>query len=183
MTKDMIRAAAKARRRSLSRDEVAEMSRCITERLMPLLKDAGTVMCYLSAFNEPDTEGIISSLLSHGKRVVVPVTDTNTCTITPSYLTSLDGLVRGSYGIAEPSQCVPAKTSDIDISVVPGIAFDRSGMRIGFGKGYYDRFLSEFNGHKIGLCYDFQLYDSVPHDEHDIPMDIIITEGNIYNDL
>ena len=159
------------------------MSRRITERVMPLFKDAKTVMCYLSAFNEPDTFEIISLLLSQGKRVVVPVTDTNACTITPSYLTSLDGLRSGSYGIAEPSEYAPADAADIDISVIPGIAFDRSGMRIGFGKGYYDRFLSEFRGLKLGLCYEFQLYDSVPHDRHDIPMDIIITEGNIYNDL
>lgn len=183
MTKDEIRAAAKARRRSLSREEVAEKSKRIYDNLMPLLDSADTVMCYLAAFNEPRTEEIITALLAAGKRVVVPVTHTGSHTITPSYLNSLDALRAGTYGIKEPVECIPARVSDIDIAIIPGIAFDRSGMRIGFGKGYYDRFLSEFKGLKIGLCYEFQLYDSVPHDAHDIPMDIIITEGLVHNDF
>lgn len=183
MTKDEIRAAAVSGRRALSHEDITEKSRAISTRLMPFLEKAGTVMCYIAAFNEPRTADIIQRLFDAGKKIVVPVSDASTCTIHPSYLTSPDRLVRGEYGIPEPAEFIPADIGDIDISVIPGIAFDRSGMRIGFGKGYYDRFLAEFSGTKIGLCYELQLYDSIPHDSHDIPMDIIITEGSIYNDF
>lgn len=183
MTKDEIRAAVKLGRRALSHNDMIAKSKAISAQLIPFLDNASTVMCYLSAFNEPRTDDIIGRLFSEGKRIVVPVTDTGTCTIIPSYLTSPDKLRTGAYGIREPIECAPAQISDIDISIIPGVAFDRSGMRIGFGKGYYDRFLAEFEGLKIGLCYDFQLYESVPHDEHDIAMDIIITEGMLYHDF
>ena len=183
MTKDEIRAAAVSGRRALSHEDITEKSRAISTRLMPFLEKADTIMCYIAAFNEPRTADIIQRLFDAGKKIVVPVSDALTCTILPSYLTSPGKLIRGEYGIPEPSEFIPADIGDIDISIIPGIAFDRSGMRIGFGKGYYDRFLAEFSGMKIGLCYELQLYDSIPHDSHDIPMDIIITEGSIYNDF
>ncbi len=183
MTKDEIRAAAMRERRALLHDDIIKKSRAISTRLMPFLENADTVMCYIAAFNEPRTADIIQRLYDTGKRIVVPVSDTSTCTIHPSYLSSPDRLIKGGYGIPEPMEFIPADVDDIDISIIPGIAFDRSGMRIGFGKGYYDRFLADFRGTKIGLCYEFQLYSSIPCDSHDIPMDIIITEGNIYNDF
>ena len=183
MTKDEIRAAAICGRRALSHEDIIEKSRAIPTRLMPFLDNADTVMCYIAAFNEPRTADIIQALYDAGKQIVVPVSDISNCTIRPSYLSSPDKLIRGGYGIPEPIEFIPADIDDIDISVIPGIAFDKSGMRIGFGKGYYDRFLAEFKGLRIGLCYELQLYDTLPHDLHDIPMDIIITEGNVYNDF
>ena len=183
MTKDEIRAAAIRGRRALSHEDITEKSSAISTRLMPFLKKANTVMCYIAAFNEPRTADIIRQLYAAGKRIVVPVSDASTCTIHPSYLSSPDRLKKGEYGIPEPLEYIPAEIEDIDISIIPGIAFDKSGMRIGFGMGYYDRFLSDFKGTKIGLCYELQLYDSIPHDSHDVPMDIIITEGSIYNDF
>lgn len=179
MTKDEIRAAAKARRRSLTHIEIVTKSNAAQKLLMPFLKSASTVMCYMAAFNEPRTDGIIKSLISNEKRVAVPVTDTKTNTITPVLYT--DELCIGAMGIKEPKIKTSVAVNEIDAAVIPGIAFDRRGMRIGFGAGYYDRLLESFTGLKIGLCYDFQVYDSLPHDKHDIPMDIIVTERTAYD--
>ena len=179
MTKDEIRAAAKKRRRELCNDEINTKSQAIYERLMPLLGTAKTVMCYMSAFNEPRTDRVISELIENGARVAAPVTDTALKTITPALYTGM--LRRGAYGIFEPDKCIEVAPDCIDIAIIPGIAFDRDGRRIGFGSGYYDRFLAEFKGKKIGVCYEFQLYDSLPHDAHDIAMDMIVTERKVYD--
>lgn len=185
ISKDEIRAAIKAKRRALSDAEIKEKSRLITGNLLslPYLSEASTVMTYLSAFKEPDTSGIIDYLHQSEKKIVVPISNTSDYTITPSYLSSPDKLVRGAYGIFEPSECIAADINDINIALIPGIAFDIRGMRVGFGKGYYDRFLEQFTGLKIGICYDFQMLDFVPASEHDVKMDIIITEKRIYNDF
>lgn len=185
MTKDELRAAMKELRRALSVSEINEKTSEILKSLTTLdaFTSSGTVMTYLSAFKEPSTDGIIDYLFRSGKRIVVPVSNTDSCTITPSLLTSPDKLIKGAYGIKEPSECIEVPIENIDIALIPGIVFDRSGMRIGFGKGYYDRFLSEFQGVKIGICYDFQIQESIPSSPHDIAMDIIITEKRIYNDF
>ncbi|MBR0366428.1 MAG: 5-formyltetrahydrofolate cyclo-ligase [Clostridia bacterium] len=179
MTKDEIRAAAKERRRALCREDVIKKSQDIFDRLMPLLDTAKTVMCYMSAFNEPRTDRVIAELIKNGVRVAVPVTDTDTKTITPALYTG--ELKRGAYGIYEPEDRIAIDPNNIDIAVIPGIAFDRRGTRIGFGAGYYDRFLAGFVGKKIGICYELQLYDEIPHDEHDIAMDTIVTERKVYD--
>lgn len=183
MTKSEIRDKMKAMRRALSKDDAALLSRSITEKVcsLPCFVNAGTVMTYISAFKEPDTAAIIENTLLNNKKCVVPVSNTDTHTITPVYIT--DTLVKGAYGIPEPDIINEADISDIDIALIPGIAFDMHGNRTGFGMGYYDRFLSQFKGLKIGLCYDFQLLPSIPADEHDIRMDLIITEKRIYDDF
>ena len=185
ISKDEIRAAIKAKRRALSYDDVKQKSGSITDNLLslPFFSDAKTVMVYLSAFKEPDTSGVIDYLYRSGKKIVVPISNTDNYTITPSYLASPDKLTRGAYGIREPQEVLTADINDIDIALIPGIAFDARGMRVGFGKGYYDRFLEQFKGIKIGICYDFQMLGFVPASEHDVEMDIIITEKRIYNDI
>ncbi|MCH5212481.1 MAG: 5-formyltetrahydrofolate cyclo-ligase [Oscillospiraceae bacterium] len=185
ISKDEIRAAIKAKRRALSDIDIKTKSKRITDNLLSLscFSEAVTVMTYLSAFKEPDTSEIIDYLYKSGRKIVVPISNTADYTITPSYLPSPDNLVRGAYGISEPSECIIADINDIDIALIPGIAFDLRGMRVGFGKGYYDRFLERFEGIKIGMCYDFQMLKFVPASEHDVKMDIIITEKRIYNDF
>lgn len=184
MTKDELRAEMKRLRRQLSKEEAEQKSRAAAGAVfaLPQYRSAATVMAYMSSFKEISTAAIISDAIKH-KRLVLPVSNTDSLTITPSYLKSESDLVKGAYGIYEPRVIEPAETDDIDAAIIPGIAFDRRGGRLGFGKGYYDRFLSEFRGVKIGFCYEFQLIDELPLDSHDIPMDIIITEKRIYNDF
>ena len=86
-----------------------------------------------------------------------------------------------SFGILEPSDVIEIKhPSEIDVILVPGVAFTREGGRLGMGKGYYDRFLKQCTGVKIGLAYHEQILDVIPTEAHDVDMDILITDETIY---
>lgn len=172
----------RTKRRKMTADEVLSKSARIQKQLFSFDKyvNAKTVMLYVSAFNEPSTIEIIKDATDRKKRVVLPVSDTATETIVLSYLDSLDDLAAGAYGISEPRTIKPADTADIDFILVPGLAFDKNGNRMGFGKGYYDKLLCKTDAEKTALCYEFQLFDDIPAGEHDIPMNTIITEDKLY---
>lgn len=171
----------KARRRALTADEVRDMSARILENLFLIdeFQRAKSVCTFLSAFKEPETGGIIKALTDRGCAVAVPITHTDTGLLTLSYIDGTDSLISGAYGISEPRRVKEARIENIDAVLVPGLAFDRGGGRTGFGKGYYDRLLHSSCSVKIGLCYDFQIIDSVPVQEHDVIMDFIVTEKEI----
>lgn len=181
--KDEIRREMKQKRRSLSKEEIAKYSNEISRKLFSQkeIHNAKTVMTYISAFNEVSTDGITDELFRTGKRVAVPVSNTDTETITVSYIDRSDDFAKGAYGIREPRHIKEAALADIDVIIVPALAFDLSCNRLGFGKGYYDKLLADFRGFKIGICYDFQITDTVFPAPHDVPMDIIITEKRIIN--
>lgn len=181
MTKEQLRDIMRRKRRALTQEEIFSYSRKIREQLFMIdcIKSANTVCTFLSAFKEPDTTEIIRLLLKSDKRVAVPVTDEKSITLSLSYIDSMENLTRGAYGIYEPSAICPADIRDVDAVLVPALAFDRKGGRMGFGKGYYDKLLTEKDCVKIGLCYDFQLFDKIPTEPHDVMMDIIITEKEI----
>ncbi len=167
------------KRRALTNDDVSQLSKAIQDNLFTLdaLRDAKSVCVFMSSFKEPDTTAVIARLFDEGKTVSAPVSDTETSTLTLIRVKSMKDFRKGAYGIAEPSGT--EKVNDADVILVPGLAFDRSGARMGFGKGYYDRLLSLANAVKIGLCYDFQLFDDIPKEEHDAPMNYIVTEKEI----
>lgn len=183
MTKDEIRLKMRAIRRALTKEFITEASDSIQSTILALdcVRSAKTVMMYMSAFNEPKTDKLLNTLSGEGKRIAVPISNADDYTITPSLIT--DGFIRGEYGIAEPETVSPVDVSEIDVAIIPAIAFDKRGMRLGFGKGYYDKFLAEFKGVKIGVGYEFQVLDALPVSAHDIGMDIIITEKRGYNDF
>ena len=170
-------------RKELLTEEIAQKSAEITSVLFSLdcFKNAKTVMVYLSAFKEVDTSTVIERLRNDGKKIVVPISNTDTFTITPSYINGFEDMHKGAYGIWEPDVVKEAAVGDIDLIIVPGIAFDERANRCGFGKGYYDRLLSESRAVKIGLCYDFQIVGELETDEYDIPMDMVISERRIIN--
>lgn len=182
MNKNELREQVRAKRRLMTAEAVTEKSEKIQARLFAFDKylNAKTVMLFMSAFKEPSTDNIIRDSLSRGKKLVIPVSDTETETIIPSYINGFEDLQKGAYGILEPKKIQPADISDIDFFLVPGIVFDKNGNRIGFGKGYYDKILTQSNAEKCALCYEFQLLDKIPSDLHDIKMNTIITEENIY---
>ena len=181
MDKNELRLEMRRKRRLLSPEEISLMSGDIARRLFETeeFKSARTVMVYISAFREVETKDIIRELLRLSKKVIVPVTDTENDDIIPAYIDGPDRLSPGAYGIPEPVSINRADENDIDLIILPGLAFDSEGTRLGFGRGCFDRLLSRTAAKKIGLCYDFQLTDSVPHEEHDIPMDAVITERRI----
>lgn len=179
-SKKELRLRLKAERSGMSHDEVTLKSAVICEKLSKLLRDKRSVMAYCSSFNEVNVDSLMKALIADGRTVAVPVTDKKTSVITPSAIEGLDEIKRGAYGIREPINIRKVHIEDMEAIIVPGLGFDRKGTRLGFGKGCYDRFLANYKGLKIGVCYEFQLFDEIPSDEYDVPMDIIVTESGCY---
>ena len=142
-----------------------------------IFKNAETVMVYLSFKNEVNTRKIIEKAISEKKKVLVPVTSGDDMFL--SVLDDLTSLKKGNFGIEEPS-VIKKWSGEIDICIIPGLGFDKAGGRIGFGKGYYDKFLSKNPCKKIGIAYSEQIKENVFSEPHDIPMDIIVTEKEMF---
>ena len=182
--KDAIRKQVLGVRNKLSEEEVS----CLSERIFLKLKensffnDSINVMVYLDFKHEVKTDTIINYCLQNNKKVYVPICIPETHELCISRITSLDQLQTGHFGIREPFP-EHIRLSDsrlLDLVLVPGVAFDASGNRIGFGAGYYDRFLKRLrpDAVKAALAYSFQVVEHVPSDEYDIPADYIVTENN-----
>ena len=164
---------------NMSLKDYEEKSQTICNTLLqePSIKEGKTIALTISVFPEVDTRGIISELWAMGKRVVVPKCDHNTKQMLFFNLTTFDELVPAPMGLFEPNPLITSsiKYKQIDVCIVPGIVFDQQGYRIGYGGGYYDRFLPHFNGKKISIAFNEQLVNEVPYELHDIPIDLLIT--------
>lgn len=170
-------------RRSLSPDEVAAGSREIAKRLFarPEFQGAKTVMFYVSRGGEVDTSQMIRKTLEIGRRVAVPVIKEEGRRLLPVLISDPDReLCRSSRGIPEPemksTRFVPPR--DLDLIILPGVAFDRTGNRLGRGGAFYDNFLKAVRPGvpKIALAFHRQLVDKISPDPHDVAVDLIITE-------
>jgi 5-formyltetrahydrofolate cyclo-ligase len=180
MKKD-IRASILSRRNSMSRSEIDKKSFLIKEQLFGLegFQEARSILFYVSYGSEVATHEMIRECLASKKKVVVPCTDTKNRQISLSELRGWDDLGVGAYHIQEPRvECRCEVPFDaVDLIVVPGIAFDCAGHRIGHGMGYYDRLLSaSTNAMKIGVAFELQLVEKIPAEHHDVSVDMIITE-------
>ncbi len=146
-------------------------------------KNASVIFVFVNFKSEVDTHEIIKQALKDSKTICVPKINTKEREMEIFKINSLEELKEGYYGILEPGEDCPAVNSnDIDLVLMPGAAFDRQGGRIGYGGGFYDRFLSRMNKKvdKIALAFDFQILDRVPMDEFDVRVDGIVTnEGYI----
>lgn len=135
-----------------------------------------TVCTYVSFDKEVDTKQLIERLLEIGKTVVVPKITEDGLVI--HKLRSLDDLEAGHFGIPEPkNSCAVVAKSSVDLFIVPGVAFDRKGNRMGRGHGYYDKLLTGVTVPKIGLAYECQVVAEVPHTSYDVPMTALVTES------
>lgn len=156
-------------------------SRLIEDKLFEVtaIKKAKTILFYASLPGEVDTFAMIRRAIELNKNICLPVVVKNQKEMIPIRIKTLADLENGTYGIQQPrhdsSLEIPFK--DIDAVIVPGLAFDKSNNRLGRGAGYYDRFLTHISSHTatIGLAFDFQLTDSLPIEEHDIPLSHVIT--------
>lgn len=150
----------------------------IAERFLSLqsIKDYQVFLLYYPHKNEVDTTAIIERLIKDNKTVLLPKVYEKH--ILPIIIDSIQNLHTGYAGIKEPKGEI--FRGKIDVIVVPAIAFDKRGYRLGYGKGFYDRFLQKhLDSFKIGLAYDFQLLDELPIDQHDVPVDMILTPTKI----
>lgn len=179
MTKAILRRRALARRSSLQPAEREARDGEILNRLvgLPDFQRAARVLFYVSFGSEVDTHQLMTRCFG-GKDVIVPRVNGNELHL--HELTALDQLRAGAFGILEPRTDLPeVDPASVAIILVPGAAFDLRGHRIGYGKGYYDRLLHGVSALKIGLCYDRQIIDAVPDEEHDIPVDVLITNERL----
>ncbi|MFZ5944403.1 MAG: 5-formyltetrahydrofolate cyclo-ligase [Bacillota bacterium] len=185
--KDLIRKKYKKLRQDIIEQEAAEKSQIIREKLfaLPFWENAKTIMCYLSFKNEVNTKMIIERAWQQKKQVIIPVCKANSFEIIPSILNSFDDLEPRTMGILEPKEgkLIKADPLTIDLCIIPGVAFDPWGHRVGFGAGYYDRFLPllKKDTPKIALSYQLQISpEPLPSDGYDVLMDYILTENNFY---
>ena len=146
--------------------------------------NAKNILCYADCRGEVKTHGIIADALAKGKKVYLPLCEEN-YSMNFYSIASMDDCVKGHYGIAEPVADERKRFSQSDcasetIIIVPGVVFDRKHNRMGYSKGYYDRFLIRFDGiYKIALAFDFQVVGELCAKPWDVPMDKIITENGI----
>lgn len=183
MNKGEQRIYLKNTRKAIPKAERAAKSRLMADRLFEAeeYRVAKTLLIYISVGSEVETEAIMHHATAAGKRVAVPLCRTDTCTMEAYAIDSFDELEPGSYGIPEPKSYgrQPLSKEEIDLIIVPGLGFDKRGFRMGYGKGYYDRYLRDFKGRSIGLCFEECLMDEIVHDEYDVSVHKVITENQI----
>ena len=167
-----LRKNIKALKKQHTSEQLEAQSELILRKLEqhPDFIKAQRIMLYSSLPDEVQTQAFIEKW-RHQKHIILPTVVGDD--IIPVELAAETEFAVGDFNILEPQNI--AYTGDFDLIVVPGVAFDRQGNRLGRGKGYYDRFLCQHRAtKKIGICFDFQLVDNVPIEENDIPMDEII---------
>jgi len=177
MPKRALRAATLARRRELTPEQVSAHSLELQRRFLalPEYHRARVIALYSPIQHEAQTTLVAHEALSAGKSLLYPAVEGED--IQFRRVASLSELVPGRFGILEPTG-EPCRPCDADLIVVPGVAFDMFGRRIGYGKGYYDRSLHllEGSGKLVAFCYDFQLSEAIVGEPHDVTMDLIVTE-------
>jgi 5-formyltetrahydrofolate cyclo-ligase len=183
--KDGIRKAALAKRRGLAEDEAIAKSLAIARRAfsLPEIQAAGAVSCYAGSGSEVRTDSLIEDLLDAGKRVVVPaVVDSRKMEM--RCILSLNDLQKKNRFFEPKDCCLKAEDCrEINAIFVPGTAFDKTGHRLGYGKGYYDRFLAGLPKSVpiIGLAFECQLVEKIPAEKHDVKVHKIVTEKRAIN--
>lgn len=187
LVKNQLRQQYKQIRNRLTADQVISYSDSIARQLFAtdFWQQSSTVMLYLSFQNEVITEAIYQRGWQEGKTMLLPICAPEGGLMEMSVITSFDQLEPNRYGIGELpehlQQLIAPK--QIDVCLIPGIAFDHAGTRLGFGAGYYDRYLPRVNpsAKRIALAYECQMHsETLPRDAYDLPMQYILTERKLY---
>ncbi len=179
-----LRARHKKIRQNCPQNLKRELDFRITQSFLSLeeYKSCTTIFAFISSPIEVNTAMIIDSAFSDGKKVAVPRCRDKAGRMDFYYISSYSQLKKGMYGIYEPDESCEAvvgsekNPDESRVCLVPGLCFDISGFRVGFGKGYYDRFLEHFDGIKVGICYSKCMEKQIPAGNFDRPVDIIVTE-------
>ncbi len=181
--KDTIRRKLLERRQALSQAEYDEKSHAIVKRLreQPAFDKSETIHCYVSINErkEVNTHFLIQALLDSKKKVVVPVTNFDDNTLSHYYLERFSDLKKNRWNVPEPTSGRIAGPAEPDLVIVPMVGGDLDKNRLGYGKGFYDRFLKKAKGIKIGLLFERCLVDRLPSESFDVPMDKLVTEGKV----
>jgi 5-formyltetrahydrofolate cyclo-ligase len=143
------------------------------------VRNSGTIFLYLTYRSEVPTEPLIIALAEQDKRICVPHMTTGIRALMAAEYEPGDLLEPGPYGVSQPVEVRQVPPGEVNLILAPGAAFDRAGARMGYGKGYYDRFLCDpaLNARIIGVAYDLQIVPKLPTEPHDRPMDALVTES------
>ena len=183
--KNRIRKELLALRYEITDEEKRCLERAMAQKFLSLAsyRYAETVLLYFPIKGEPDLTSIIfDEAVKAGKRVAFPLCHTEDCTLTYHLVQSQGDLIDGTYGTKEPSPDAPLyvpSPDKHDIMLVPGISYDKKGFRLGYGKGYYDRYLTEFGGTSVGVTFDKLLRKSLPTGRYDRSVDVVLTEKGV----
>lgn len=183
--KRVLREDLKQRLESLTDAEVRTRSEKVCENLFgcEAFRHAGTLMLYMPLPGEVDLNHVILRCFQENRTVCVPKVDWEHKKMWPVQIRTFDdrGFINDRYGLRTPEDGVPIPFEMLDLIVIPAIAFDTDGYRLGRGAGYYDRFLGQsgISGRSIGLCFDEQIIDRVPRDAHDVPMNLVVTDRRV----
>lgn len=183
MEKMIIRNANLLKLKNMTDNEYKENSIKIKESLLETaeFKEAKTIAITLSRDTEVETRSVIRMCWNIGKTVLVPKCYPREKNMDFRKITNFDQLETAYAGLQEPNPNLTTAfdKADIDLIIVPGVAFTKSGFRIGYGGGYYDRFLTDYTGRKISLAFELQMVSNLPIEEHDLPVEKIITEKRV----
>lgn len=146
-------------------------------------RHAEYVLLYASLEDEICIDALAKIALERGKKTAFPLCDPQSHTMSYRFVNSVEELISGSYGIREPSPDAPAYDGELHrgsaVCFVPGVVFDKAGYRVGYGKGYYDRFLSSFSGSRIGVVYSDFILPSLPRGRFDEKVDMLLSEKGV----
>jgi 5-formyltetrahydrofolate cyclo-ligase len=177
--KATLRRSVLARRGKISSESRPVAAEAVAARVAALPETAagGAILGFASFGGELPTDAVMAWVLGSGRRLLLPFVDGPV--LRAASVASIDDLAPGYRGIREPSERVAVDPSTADVVLVPGVAFDARGVRLGYGGGFYDSFLAELDARvvRVGLCFDVQIVDEVPAGEHDERVQIVVSEA------
>lgn len=180
--KSALRAEMLARRNAMSEEEIAEKSADIVEIAcaLPSWQQAGVVCSYLAIGSEVRSAALIEKAFSQGMVVALPRTDMQQKRLTLHPVSSLKELLQGPFGLLEPPADSPnISPADIELFIIPGMAFDARGNRLGYGAGFYDQLLKNTAAPRLALAFAQQIAPNIPVDEWDVPLDLLVTDDGV----
>ena len=180
--KQELRVKCRERRQNMDKNEKQRLDSAVAANVRRLkeYRPAKTILIYMSTPIEVDTAEIIKNAWADGKRVAVPRCIPDSRDMEFHYIESLDCLYPGTFSVLEPSPDLPIVTDFSGcLMIVPGMQFDMKGYRIGYGKGYYDRYMVHFSGISAGICYGAELKPFMYHGRYDRCVDIVVTDKRI----
>lgn len=181
--KSELRKKVRRQREEMSPEKKAVFDNELLKNILKLkqYKSNSTILTYVSTKIEVDTFGLINQALKDGKRLAVPRCIDNSREMEFYYINSIDQLEPRTFGVLEPikEQCELLTDYSKGLCIIPGLVFDFEGYRLGYGKGYYDRFLSRFGGDTAGICYSFCVQWRLAHGYYDRRADLLVTEKYI----
>ncbi len=177
MNKQELRLWVRKRKRAMTEAQIREKSVALATRFYQTeeYRNAGSIYGYLPYNQEVRTDAILCRALREGKRIALPKCRERRMEFI--WLDDLDAVAKNAMGVPEPIADGPLADDENALVLMPGLAFDKEGRRIGYGGGFYDRFLAREGNHPtVALCYDFQVFDCLETEEYDIPVDLLLWE-------